>query len=254
MRSQPSISVIVPFFNDQQHIGRCIDSLLQQEGLDSSCELIFVNNRSEDASESIVENAPGVLLLREDHRGAYAARNTGIRQAKAPILAFTDADCEVDSDWLRSIQESMRDPSVAVLVGHFRYAPEASRLLKLLCAYENAKIEYVLNQGNPAFHFAYANNMAVRASVFSELGGFREWPRAADTELIHRLASQRPDLRPAYCRAMRITHLEFLGARARLARLKLYTSTNSRVGSFQELTLGRRLATFARMLRRDATL
>lgn len=254
MRSQPSISVIVPFFNDQQHTGRCIDSLLQQQGLDSSYELISIINRPEDASASIVENAPRVLLLHEDNPGACAARTTGIRHGKAPSLASTDADCEVDTDWLRSIQESMRDPSLAVLVGHFRYPPEASRMLQILCAYENAKIEYVRNQGNPAFHFAYANPLAVRASVFSELGMFREWPRAADTELIHRLASQRHDLHPAYCRAMRVTHLEFLGARAQLARLELYRSTNSRVGSFQELTLGRRLATFGRMLGRDATL
>lgn len=242
MHSQPSISVVVPFFNSERHIGACIESLQNQKGLDDPYELIFVNNRSTDASAEIVSRSAGVVLVEEDVPGAYASRNTGVRQAKAPIIAFTDADCEVDSDWLQSIRDAMRDPSLAVLVGHFRYPVDASPLLKLLGVYENAKADYVFNHCSPDYHFAYANNMAVRAEVFAQVGQFVEWPRAADTELIHRLAKRLPDLRVAYNRAMKITHLEFVGARSRVTRLKLYTRTNSKVESFRELSLIQRLA------------
>ena len=242
MVTPPAISVVVPFFNSERHIGACIDSLQKQRGFDEPYELIFVNNQSMDASASVVSQAPGVILLEEEAPGAYAARNTGIRRATAPIIAFTDADCVVDRDWLKSIRDALREPALAVVVGFFRYPQRASRLLRLLGAYENAKIDYVLNHCAPAQHFSYANNMAVRSSVFEEVGLFEEWQRAADTELIHRLAARRPDLRVAYRRSMRITHLEFVGAQSRMARLRLYTQTNSRVESFRELTLLQRVA------------
>lgn len=242
MHSSPSISVVVPFFNSERHIGACIEGLQNQKGFDDPYELIFVNNRSADGSAAIVSRSAGVVLVEEDLPGAYTARNTGIRQARAPIVAFTDADCKVDTDWLQSIRDGMRDPSVAVLLGYCRYPADASPRLKLLGAYENAKADYVLNHCPADYHFAYANNMAVRAEVFAQVGPFQEWPRAADTELIHRLAKRLPDLRVAYNRAMTITHLEFVGARSRFARLRLYTKTNSKIESFRELSLIQRLA------------
>lgn len=242
MRTAPAISVVVPFFDSERYIGACVESLRNQQGLEGSYELIFVNNRSTDASASIVAQAPEIVVLEAETPGAYAARNVGVRRAQAPLIAFTDADCTVDRDWLRSIQQAMRDPSIAILVGHFRYPARASLGLRLLGAYENAKAEYVIDRRPPAQQFAYANNMAVRASVFEELGLFREWKRAADTELLHRLASHRPDLRVAYRRSMRITHLEFESARMRARRLSLYARTNSKIETFQELSLGQRIA------------
>lgn len=251
MSPPPSISVVVPFFDSERHIGSCIESLLNQRDVDGSFELIFVNNRSRDASISIVEGFPDVSILEEATPGAYAARNTGIEKAQAPLIAFTDADCTADRDWLQSIVVAMRDPSSAVLVGSCRYPPEASLALRILGAYENAKTEYVLNHCRPTKHFAYANNMAVRASVFHDLGLFQEWKRAADTELVHRLAVRRPDQRLVFCRSMKITHLEFLSARSRVQRLRLYSRTNAKIDSFEELGLAKRIAALRHLFRRS---
>ena len=143
----------------------------------------------------------------------------------------------------------MRDPAVAILLGHCGYPADASLALRLLGAYENAKTEYVLDRCPPAYHFAYANNMAVRASVFDELGPFEEWQRAADSELVHRLAARRPDLRPAYRRSMRVTHLEFLRARDRARRLSLYTRTNAQIATFRELGVAQRCGVLWQLLR-----
>jgi GT2 family glycosyltransferase len=165
------------------------------------------------------------------------------------LIAFTDADCTVDSDWLRSIEDAMEDPSLGMLVGHFRYPRRASVALRLLGIYENAKTEYVLNRCPSSQHFAYANNMAIRASLFESLGGFKEWERASDTEFVHRVASYRPDLRLAYDRSMRITHLEFVSARARARRLLLYAQTNSKIDTFEELGPSRRIAALTGLLR-----
>jgi glycosyltransferase involved in cell wall biosynthesis len=235
MSESASVSVVVPFFNNEHSLAACIESLLAQEDVRGAYEVILVSNRSTDSSASIAERYSGLTVLDEPTPGAYAARNTGIRSARAPLIAFTDADCVVADDWLRSIQDGMVDPEVAILLGHFRYPASASPVLRLLGAYENAKADYVLRRCASAHHFGYANNMAVRASVFEEVGLFKEWKRAADSELIHRLAVSRPDLRVAYHPSMRVTHLEFQRTRDRVRRMSLYTQTNAKIDNFREL-------------------
>ncbi len=250
--SAPVISVVVPFFNSERHIAACVESLLAQEDVGGAYEILFVDNGSSDASAAVLARYDGLTLLEERTPGAYAARNAAIRRARAAIVALTDADCVVERDWLRSIREGLRDPAVAILLGRVRYPAAASLALRLLGAYEDAKAEYVVDRCPPAHHFGYANNMAVRTAVFAELGLFKEWPRAADSELVQRLAARRPDLRPAYRPSMRVTHMEFLTARARARRLSLYTRTNSRIATFRELGMAQRLGVLAHMLRRRA--
>ncbi len=249
MSDRLRISVVVPFHDSERTLAACIESLLGQEGLDGRFEVILVDNRSTDTSAKIARRYSSVILLEEETPGAYAARNAGIARAGASIVAFTDADCVADPDWLRSIADGMGDSRMAVLLGHCRYPAEASLALRLLGAYENAKTEYVLHRCAPAHRFAYCNNMAVRASVFEELGPFEPWRRAGDSELVHRLAARRPDLRVAYRPSMRITHLEFVRARDRLRRLELYTGTNSKIATFRELSAAQRLGVLFQLIR-----
>jgi len=249
MSEHPCVSVVVPFFNSERHLAPCIESLLGQDDIEGPLEIIFVNNGSTDGSASVVARYPGLTVLDEPTPGAYAARNTGIRRARAPLIAFTDADCVVASDWLRSLRDGMQDPTIAILLGHCRYPPHASLALRLLGAYENAKTEYVINRCGKAHHFAYANNMGIRASVFEEVGLFKEWKRAADTEMVHRVALARPDLRLAYRSSMRVTHMEFLDARERARRLSLYTRTNSKIETFKELGVSERAGVLANLIR-----
>jgi hypothetical protein len=144
----------------------------------------------------------------------------------------------------------MQDPTVGILLGQCSYPRNASLTLRALGAYENAKSEYVIQHCDAAHHFGYANNMAVRASVFEELGPFKEWKRAADTELVHRLESHRPDLKVAYRASMKVTHMEFMNARERLRRLSLYTHTNVKVETFREIRLSQRLGLLLHLFRR----
>ncbi len=249
MSDPPLVSVVVPFFNSERHLGACIESLLEQKDVGGYFEVILINNRSQDGSAAIARRYRELTVIEETTPGAYAARNTGIRRARASLIAFTDADCVVASDWLRSIQDGMHDSAIAVLLGHCSYPPNATLALRVLAAYENTKTEYVIHHCARAHHFAYANNMAVRASVFAELGPFKEWRRAADSELVHRLASRRPDLRVAYRASMRVTHMEFVLARERARRLSLYTKTNSKIETFRELGVGQRARLLMRLIR-----
>jgi glycosyltransferase involved in cell wall biosynthesis len=245
----PLVSVVVPFFDSERHIAECIESLLAQQDVGGPYEIILIDNGSTDGSPSIVARYPDLVVLEETKPGAYAARNAGIRRARAPVIAFTDADCVVAADWLRAIRAGMEDRDVGVLLGHCAYPPAASLGLRLLGAYENSKARYVTERCPPAYHFAHANNMAVRAEVFAEQGLFKEWRRAADTELIQRLGRSRPDLRTRFLPTMKITHLEFVRTRSRMQRMRLYTQTNSRIDTFRELGLAQRLGVLGQLVR-----
>jgi glycosyltransferase involved in cell wall biosynthesis len=239
------VSVVVPFYSSQKHIAACVESLLAQEHVGGPVEIIFVDNGSPDRSASVVSQYPGITVLEERAPGAYAARNTGIRAASGEVIAFTDADCVAGKYWLRAVLDGMADPSVGILVGQCRYPDRSSPLLRLLGVYENAKAAYVIERCPSSHHFAYANNMAVRAAIFREIGPFKPWARAADSELVHRLAALRPDLCLAYNPEMEVTHMEFLRVRDRIRRLALYTRTNTQIGTFRELSLIGRLSMLA---------
>ncbi len=248
MSERPLVSVVVPFFDSERYLAACIESLLVQQGVDERYEILLIDNGSSDGSAAIAGRYDEVRLLREPKRGAYAARNAGIRAASAPVIALTDADCVVGRGWLRAILDGMREPRTAILLGACSYGGGASWPLRLLGAWENAKAEYVLGHCEPAHHFAYANNMAVRTSVFDEIGPFEEWQRAADSELVHRLAARRPELEVRFDRGMEVTHLEFERGRARAERLKLYRRTNSQIATFRELGPAQRVGVLVHLL------
>lgn len=90
MHDSPSVSVIVPFFNRRQSLAACIEALLGQESIGGPVQIILVDNGSNDDSRAVIARYTQVTVLAEATPGAYAARNTGIRQATAPIIAFTD--------------------------------------------------------------------------------------------------------------------------------------------------------------------
>ncbi len=242
--SEPRLSVIVPFHDSADTLAACIESLLALDAAPGEVEIILVDNASNDDSAAIAGRFEGITLLHEDTPGAYPARNTGIRAARAPVIAFTDADCTVDRDWARVILERMDDAAVGLVLGHVRFPDRASLALRVVGHWEMAKTDYIARRCTPAHRIAYCNNMAVRAALFDEIGPFPDWKRAGDSEFAQRMARERPDLALRYEPAMRVTHHEFTGARQRARRLQLYTDTNTQIEGFKELSLRQRAGVF----------
>ena len=241
----PRVSVIVPFFNSEAFLVPCIEALRtarDEAAGRAQVELLFIDNGSSDASASLASRFDDVRVLREEQSGAYPARNAGLRAATGSIIAFTDADCAVAPDWIRVICRRMADPSVGMLIGEVHFPEAAGLVLRLVAGWENAKADYVARKGTPSNRIAYCNNMAVRADLFHRLGPFRDWKRAGDSEFAQRVARERPELAFDFEPAMKVTHYEFLRARDRFRRMRLYTQTNAQIQGFAELTLGQRLA------------
>ncbi len=94
------VSVVIPAYNEEKHIGKCISSLLSQDY--SDLEIIVVDDGSKDSTKEIVKKYP-VKFLSQDHKGAGAARNYGASEAKGDILVFVDADQFFDKSYVSEL-------------------------------------------------------------------------------------------------------------------------------------------------------
>jgi glycosyltransferase involved in cell wall biosynthesis len=203
----PEVSVIVPFYNNEQFIECCVESLLAQSYPPASYEILMVDNNSSDRSAEIVRNHPRVRLLREEKQGAYAARNHGVAISRGAILAFTDADCAPSKEWLKEIVALFSDPKVGLVQGRRIFGDDASTL-SMLAAYE-AEIHAVIFSGEDrGALFGYTNNMAVRREVFERCGPFLETARGADSIFVDRVVRTFSHQVLRYARGATIRHLE----------------------------------------------
>jgi glycosyltransferase involved in cell wall biosynthesis len=102
---QPKVSVIIPLYNKAPYIKRALDSVLSQTMQDF--EIVVVGGNSTDGGENIVQQYSDsrIRFIREIGKGVSAARNQGVNEAYAEIVAFLDADDEWLPEFLETIME-----------------------------------------------------------------------------------------------------------------------------------------------------
>ena len=98
MKNAPGVSIVIPLFNDEEHVAATLDSCLAQTLAD--LEIICVDDASTDRTASIVEQYAArdtriTLIRQERNRSAYQARRTGVKVASAPFVLFLDGDDEL---------------------------------------------------------------------------------------------------------------------------------------------------------------
>jgi glycosyltransferase involved in cell wall biosynthesis len=104
------LSIIVPFYNVEAYIERCLISLVVQDISEDEYEIICINDGSSDKSAEIVENLQkefaNIVLIDQKNQGVSRARNNGIKMAKGRYLLFIDSDDYVDVNSLYRILEN----------------------------------------------------------------------------------------------------------------------------------------------------
>jgi glycosyltransferase involved in cell wall biosynthesis len=126
MDEYPKVSVIIPVYNGDQFIADAINSVLHQRH--SAVEIIVVDDGSTDRTADVVRRfGTRVRLLMQANHGAASARNHGVREARADILAFLDADDLYTPDKLSlQLARLERNPCVDVVIGQRKYLMTAS--------------------------------------------------------------------------------------------------------------------------------
>lgn len=105
----PDVSVIVPVYNVERYIERCLSSLINQT---CSCkyEIIVVNDGTKDNSMEIVrrfaDKYNNITIIEQENGGLSCARNTGIAHAAGEYIAFVDSDDYVSPDYIKLLYDS----------------------------------------------------------------------------------------------------------------------------------------------------
>lgn len=227
-------SVIVPFYNEQLYIERCIRALLDQKFNKNNYELIFIDNASSDRSAEIVRKFQRIKLLSENKKNPYTARNTGLRVATGEIIAFTDADCVVSQDWLNIIYKKVAKDSATIVLGKVLFPCDQDSPLRIIQDYQNAKIDYLLKSNKRRYLYGYTNNMAFSSDIVEKVGAFLEWPVPGDTEIIHRCLDRLPNARVHLLHEMVVLHLEVNNIACWLKKSFTYGKHNVLVSFFSD--------------------
>lgn len=94
------VSVIIPTHRDWKTLNECLKQLNNQTFSSSLFEIVVVNNDPSDSIPECVEISQNTRVIPESRPGSYAARNKGMNESNAELIAFTDSDCLPALDWL----------------------------------------------------------------------------------------------------------------------------------------------------------
>lgn len=146
----PTVSFIVPVYNVEKYLPRCLDSLVKQTGADF--EILCVNDGATDSSPEILKEYEArypnlIRVLDKENGGLSDARNFGLERAEGEIIAFVDSDDYLREDFLSLCIPKMQKENLDLLLTDFYYDYESGKKVpvkarKGLC--EDAKKEALL--------------------------------------------------------------------------------------------------------------
>lgn len=120
MASRPIVSVIIPVYNAERYLARCLDSIIAQSL--KGFEIIAVDDGSSDGSAEILRQYSarhGNLQIKTQvNQGISAARNAGIGDAMGKFVMFVDNDDTVNEDYLASFVSAIEDSNCEIIYGN----------------------------------------------------------------------------------------------------------------------------------------
>lgn len=170
---QVRVSVIVPTRNRPDQIAPCVESILANSH--SSMELIVVDQSDARDSECALAAFQDDVRLRyvaTGTRGAARARNVGIELSTAELIAFTDDDCRVPTDWVSRIMQLFdNEPTAGVIFGRVDI-PKNTQDGEFLASFEPVRRSYEGEFPRGLEPWGISANMAVRRKVLDDIGAF----------------------------------------------------------------------------------
>lgn len=127
------ISVIIPVYNAEKHIAKCVDSILPQ--LQANDELLLINDGSTDNTLSVLNklesNHRVIRVIDKSNEGTAKTRNLGIQEAKGEYICFVDNDDFLDSDYIESYYNSIEGTQYNLVMGSYRRCTDDEVLFSL---------------------------------------------------------------------------------------------------------------------------
>lgn len=132
MNQIPLISIIVPIYNVEKYLDRCIDSLLKQTY--SNIDIILVDDGSTDNCPNICDSwsqkDKRVRVVHQNNKGAAAAKNTGLKEALGDLIAFCDADDYLHVDMLQIMSDCMDRTKSDIVICGVNWVTESGSVIR----------------------------------------------------------------------------------------------------------------------------
>lgn len=164
------VSVIVPTFNEEKYIEKCLYSIKKQDtALDY--EIILVDSNSTDGTLKIAKKyANKILCIKK--KGIWVGRNKGAEIAKGKVLVFVDADTQIPKNYLDVVYAVLKDKSISGLSCSFKFDKHTKSLMLI----EELSNKYLLFKGTLGKGEILGFNNAVTKEIFLKAGGFPNAP------------------------------------------------------------------------------
>ncbi|BAY85249.1 family 2 glycosyl transferase [Calothrix parasitica NIES-267] len=176
---KPEVSVVIPIYNGTADLPELINCLLAQTYPKDKVEYLLVDNNSNDGTFELLklalENTPVKIraLSENEIQSSYAARNTGIREAEGEIIAFTDADCRPQPQWLDELVQPFINDNIVIVAGEITALPAYSLLEKYADRQETLSQKHTL--ANKFCAYGQTANLAIRRFALEKAGLFRPY-------------------------------------------------------------------------------
>lgn len=181
------ISIVIPAFNEEKTIGKCLDSFVHQT-TKKKFEIIVVDNASTDNTAQIIKSYKQklpIVYVYESLKGRGPARAAGFAKAKGEIILSTDADTIVAPNWVETMAAYFADPNVIAVTGPSRIE-DAS-------VYVNTLMTILMPQFMRIYRVLFGHywlsgfNFAIRRRIYWQVGGFSKINAPEDIDLSFRV-------------------------------------------------------------------
>ncbi|MGJ3249729.1 MAG: glycosyltransferase [Elainellaceae cyanobacterium] len=194
----PFVSVVVPIYNGEADLPDLLTCLWHQTYPADRVEYVLVDNNSGDRTSALLEDSVqtsrdrGICLralCEADIQSSYAARNTGIKATTGEIIAFTDADCRPQPDWLEQLIRPFAEPMVGIVAGEVVALPSRNALERYADRQETLSQKHTL--AHSFYPYGQTANLAIHRQALKTVGLFRPYlTTGGDADLCWRIQQE----------------------------------------------------------------
>lgn len=170
-----NVSVIVPIYNTEKFLRKCIESILNQTL--ENIEIILINDGSTDNSSSICEEysrefPQKIRYISNENRGCSATRNLGINLSQGEYITFVDSDDYIDSEMLQEMYHEIKKGNLDIVVSGIKVIyPKINKVVYSCPKKKLKKLDYLKNKNNMSYCTSklYNRRQIIKSGVYFPL-------------------------------------------------------------------------------------
>ncbi len=185
------ISIVIPTYNRKSKLKACLDSLFAQTCAQDSFEIIVVDDGSTAGTEAMLSRLSGenrnLRYFIQGRKGPAAARNLGIKHARARLIGFTDSDCVLDANWVKYMVAGHNADTTAAAIGGLTEVDRYNIKSQVSQSLSDGAIEAWVDGRQETIFFPTCNVSFKREYLFEGFNELFPLPAGEDLDFFWRL-------------------------------------------------------------------